>query len=72
MPLSNMIVMCGDTSPIVVSFCDCTDHMTEGEKKDTSYIVDFLECTKLTLMVETQMSTSLKEHLMAKFYAKPF
>ncbi len=33
MPLLNMIAMCGDTNPVVVSICDCTDHMSEGGKK---------------------------------------
>ncbi len=36
MPLLNVIVMCGNASPVVVSICDCTDHMSEGEKKDAT------------------------------------
>ncbi len=30
MPLLNMMVMCGDVNPIVVSICDSTNHMSEG------------------------------------------
>ncbi len=38
MPLLDTMVMCGDTSPVVVSICDCTIHMFEDGKKDTTYI----------------------------------
>ncbi len=34
MPLINMLVMCGDKPPAVISICDCTSHMVGGGKKD--------------------------------------
>ncbi len=38
MPLLNMMIMCGDVNPVVVSICNCTNHMSEGGKKDATYI----------------------------------
>ncbi len=38
-----MMVMCGDTSPVVASICDCTDHMSEGGKKDTTFITEMFQ-----------------------------
>ena len=43
MPLLNMMVMCGDANPVVVSICDCTDHMSEGGKKDATYIAEMFQ-----------------------------
>ncbi len=43
MPLLNMMVMCGDVNPIVVSICNCTDHMPEGGKKDAAYIAEMFK-----------------------------
>ncbi len=40
MPLLNMMVMCGDANPVVVSICDCTNHISEGWKKDTTFIAE--------------------------------
>ncbi len=34
MPLLNMMVTCDGARPVVTSTWDCTDHMSEGEKKD--------------------------------------
>ncbi len=31
-PLSNMLVMCGEEVPVVVLVCDCTEHMVDGKK----------------------------------------
>ncbi len=39
-PLLNMMVMCGDVNPVFVSICDCTDHTSEGGKKDATYIAE--------------------------------
>ncbi len=36
MPLLNMMVMCGDVNPVVVSICDCTNHISAGGKKDAT------------------------------------
>ncbi len=36
MPLINMLVMGGDKPQAVISICDCTDHMVDGEKKDVN------------------------------------
>ncbi len=30
MPLLNMMVICEDVIPVVVSICDCTDHMSDA------------------------------------------
>ncbi len=30
----------GDANPVVVSICDCTDHISEGGKKDATYIAE--------------------------------
>ncbi len=43
MPLLNMLVMCGGEAPVVVSICDCTDHMVAGKKKDAEYIMNFFQ-----------------------------
>ncbi len=43
MPLFNVIVLYGDASPVVVSFCDFSDHMSEGGKKDVTYIAVTLQ-----------------------------
>ncbi len=32
MPLVNMLAMCGKAAPVVVSICDCTSHMVDGER----------------------------------------
>ncbi len=42
-PLLNIMVMCGDVNPVVVSICDCTDHMSEGGKKDATYIAKMFQ-----------------------------
>ncbi len=39
----NMMVVCGDANPVVVSICDCTDHMSEGRKKDATYIAEMFQ-----------------------------
>ncbi len=33
MPLIDMLVMCGDKLPAVISICDCTDHVVDGGEK---------------------------------------
>ncbi len=43
MPLNNMLVMCGDKPPAVISICDCTSHMVEGGKKDAEFIMNFFK-----------------------------
>ncbi len=40
MPFLNILVLCGNAPPIVVSIVDCTSHMINGEKKDSTYIMD--------------------------------
>ena len=43
MPLLNILTMCGDAPPMVVSIHDCTAHMAAGGKKDAPYISDLFE-----------------------------
>ncbi len=43
MPLINMVVLCGGEAPVVVSVCDCTDHMVDGKKKDAEFIGIFFK-----------------------------
>ena len=38
MPLLNMLALCGEEPPVVISIFDCSDHMSEGGKKDAQYI----------------------------------
>ncbi len=38
-----MLVMCSGDAPVVVSVCDCTDHMVAGKKEDTEYIRKFFQ-----------------------------
>ncbi len=38
-----MMVMWGDDNPVVVSICDCTDHMLEGGKKDVTYVAEMFK-----------------------------
>ncbi len=42
-PLLNMLVMCGGESPVVVSVCDCMDHMVDGNKKGAEYIMKLFQ-----------------------------
>ncbi len=41
MLLINMLTMCGDKPPAVLSICDCTGHMEDGGGKDAEYILEF-------------------------------
>ncbi len=43
MPLLNMMFVCGDANSTVVSICDCTDLMSEGGKKDSTYIAKMFQ-----------------------------
>ncbi len=43
MPLINVLVMCGNKLPAVISTCDCTSHMEEGGKKDAEFIMHFFK-----------------------------
>ncbi len=43
MHLLNILVMYGDTNPVVMFICDCTNHMSEGGKKDVTYIAKMFE-----------------------------
>jgi hypothetical protein len=43
MPLMNILAMSGATPPMTISIQDCTKHMAEGGKKDTSYIANMFE-----------------------------
>ncbi len=40
MPLLNILVICENAPPKVVSIVDCTSHMSDGGKKDATYIMD--------------------------------
>ncbi len=40
MPLLNILVLCGSAPPTVVSIVDCTTHMSDGGKKDATYIME--------------------------------
>ena len=40
MPLLNILVLCGNAPPTVVSIIDCTTHMSDGGKKDATYIME--------------------------------
>ena len=40
MPLINMLAMCGNSSPTVMSIVDCTDHMAAGGSKDCVHIAN--------------------------------
>ncbi len=35
----NMLIMCEGDVPVVVSVCDCIDHMVDGKKNDVEYIM---------------------------------
>ena len=37
-PLMNVLSVCGNTPPIVVVIEDCSEHMADGGKKDSTYI----------------------------------
>ncbi len=38
MPLLNVLGMCGNCPPVVIAVADCTEHMSEGGKKDCTFI----------------------------------
>ncbi len=40
MPLLNILVLCVSAPPTVVSIVDCTSHMSDGGKKDATYIME--------------------------------
>ena len=40
MPLLNILVLCSPAPPTVVSILDCTSDMSDGGKKDATYIMD--------------------------------
>ncbi len=37
---TNMLVMCGDKPPAVITICHCTNHMVDGGKKDAEFIMN--------------------------------
>ncbi len=39
-PLLNTLVLCGNAPPTVVSIVDCTSYMSDGGKKDATYVMD--------------------------------
>ncbi len=39
----NMLVVYGEEAPVVVSVCDCTDHVIDGKKKDAKFIGKFFK-----------------------------
>ena len=43
MPLINILCMAGDNPPIVAGIHDCTEHMSEGGKKDARYIAEIFD-----------------------------
>ncbi len=43
MPLINILGLCANHPPTCVKIHDCTGHMTEGNKKDASYIAGLME-----------------------------
>ncbi len=40
MPLLNILVLCGNVPPTVVSIVDCTSHISDGGKKDATYTMN--------------------------------
>ncbi len=43
MVLMNILAMSGAFPPMMISIQDCTQHMAEGEKKDTLYIANLFD-----------------------------
>ncbi len=43
MHMLNMMFICGDANPVVVIICDCTNHMSEGGKKNSTYIAEMFQ-----------------------------
>ena len=46
-PFINILVMCGDTPPVVIGIHDCTKNLIEGGKKDAPYIAEMHQDTNL-------------------------
>ncbi len=42
-PLINMLAMCGNKPPAVISICNCTGHMINSGKKDAENIMNFFQ-----------------------------
>ncbi len=40
MPLLKILALCGNAPPTKVSIVDCTMHMSDGGKKDATYIME--------------------------------
>lgn len=72
------MVMCGHFIPVVVSICDCTNHMLEGGKDNTTYIAEMFQekINELDPDSKTQMASSSMElptcKRQEKFCKKPF
>lgn len=43
MRLLNMLVMCGQKAPVVVSACDCIVHMVDRKEKEAEYLMNFFQ-----------------------------
>jgi hypothetical protein len=43
MPLINVLAMCANISPTTVAIADCSEHISQGGKKDASFIASMME-----------------------------
>jgi hypothetical protein len=71
-PLLNILGFCADSPPTCVAIEDCTGHMTQGGKKDATYIADLMEDIASSMIPRrlTPSSFGLTVHPMFKKQAE--
>ncbi len=70
MPFLNILVLCGSASWAVVSIIDCTTHMSDGGKKDATYIMEQFWRKVDEIDVDGKASTNIKTGPMIQFKTK--
>ena len=50
MPLLNMLALCGEEPPVVISIFDCSDHMSEGGERMHSTLGSYSRTKLLSLI----------------------
>ena len=72
MPLLNMLALCGEEPPVVISIFDCSDHMSEGGERMQSTLgsCSRTKLLSLILLLHALMPFSLMAQAMFKKLGK--
>ncbi len=70
MLLINMLVMCGDKLPAVISICESTEHIVDNGKKDVKYIISLIpqKFTLIPFLMELQLCRKLVRYFVPTFH----